>query len=117
MSEAELLASIVETCKWLGLRCYHTHDSRRSVAGFPDLVIVGRHVAFVELKANSRISKAQQAWLDALAAAGAWVYVWRPEHWPDQIMEALNEIGTRSICRSCDVRKGLRTRPRDGGRG
>lgn len=102
MTEAVLLANVVEACRWLGLRCYHTHDSRRSVAGFPDLVIVGRRVAFVELKANSRISRAQQAWLDALGAAGQWVYVWRPEHWPDEIMSHLNEIKGRTICRPCE---------------
>lgn len=92
MTEAALLANVVEACRWLGLRCYHTHDSRRSAAGFPDLVIVGRRVAFVELKANSRISREQQAWIDDLAAAGEWVYVWRPVHWPDRIMECLHEI-------------------------
>lgn len=96
MTEAELLRNVREACAWLGLRCYHTHDSRRSVAGFPDLVIVGRRVAFVELKSASRITRAQQAWLDALAAAGSWVYVWRPEHWPDQITECLREIAVGS---------------------
>lgn len=97
MTEAELLNNVRSACAWLGLSCYHTHDSRRSVAGFPDLVIVGRQVAFVELKAASRISRAQQAWLDALVAAGAQVYIWRPQHWPDDIMTALREIATRAL--------------------
>lgn len=92
MTEAALLANVVEACRWLGLRCYHTHDSRRSVAGFPDLVIVGRTVAFVELKANSRTSRAQRDWMQALAGAGAYVQLWRPEQWPDVIMAQLRAI-------------------------
>lgn len=61
---------------------YHTHDSRRSAPGFPDLVLVnprtGR-VLYRELKTNKgRVSPAQQDWLDGLAAAGQDVGVWRP---------------------------------------
>lgn len=97
MTEAELLASVRDACAWFGLRCYHTHDSRRSEAGFPDLVIVGRRVIFAELKAHSRVSRAQLEWLDALRDAGARVYLWRPENWPDQITRELRAIALRGI--------------------
>jgi hypothetical protein len=80
LSEKQLQATVVEACKAAGLLCYHTFDSRRSASGFPDLVIVGRGgVLFRELKtAKGRVSVEQQAWLDALVAAGADAAVWRP---------------------------------------
>lgn len=63
----------------LGLRWYHTHDSRRSPSGFPDLVIVGRRVIYRELKRESgKPSPAQEEWLGVLAEAGEDVGVWRP---------------------------------------
>lgn len=50
---------------WLG---YHTHDSRRSAAGFPDWVFVRPpELLFVELKTDrGRTSPAQRKWLEAL---------------------------------------------------
>lgn len=64
---------------------YHTHDSRRSQPGFPDLVLVspraGR-VLFRELKSTKgRVSPAQQKWGDGLIAAGADFAFWYPEDW------------------------------------
>jgi len=80
MGEAELLAAVRQTCRTLGLLCYHTHDSRRSERGFPDLVIVGaERVIYRELKsARGRVRPEQRAWLDALTAAGQDADVWRP---------------------------------------
>lgn len=101
MTEAVLLANVVEACRWLGLHCYHTHDSRRSVPGFPDLVIAGPGgVLFRELKAASRLSRQQSDWITALARAGADVTVWRPEHWPEPIMTRLRELKTPT-CGPC----------------
>lgn len=64
---------------WLG---YHTHDSRRSQKGFPDLVLVhaARQVTlFRELKSHKgRVTPEQQKWIDTLTAAGQDVDVWRP---------------------------------------
>lgn len=56
----------------LGLRGYHTHDSRRSSEGFPDWTIVTPHlVLFVEQKAaGGRLSYEQAAWLWALSGSG-----------------------------------------------
>ena len=59
---------------------YHTHDSRRSPSGYPDLVCVGPGgVLYRELKTmRGRVTKAQDEWLCALTFAGADAQVWRP---------------------------------------
>lgn len=64
---------------------YHTHDSRRSAGGFPDLVMVhvrNKRVIFAEIKAmKGELSLEQRAWLWDLATAGAEVYVFNPANW------------------------------------
>lgn len=40
MSESVFQSKVINMAKSLGWEHYHTHDSRRSVAGFPDLVLV-----------------------------------------------------------------------------
>ena len=84
MSEDQLQRAVVRVAREQGWLVYHTYDSRRSVAGFPDLVLVhaahgaGR-LLFRELKTvKGRVSAAQRVWLAKLAAAGADVAVWRP---------------------------------------
>ncbi len=81
MSETEFQRMVTDLCLYLNLRYYHTYDSRRSNAGFPDLVIVGKNaVIYAELKSSTgRVSTAQREWHDDLASAGQPVYVWRPE--------------------------------------
>lgn len=79
VDEKAMQASVVEAAHLGGWLCYHTHDSRRSTPGFPDLVLVrGRRCLFVELKAaGGRVSDAQNAWIRALTAAGQTaVIVW-----------------------------------------
>jgi len=79
MSEANLQDTVTGMADVLGLRVHHETDSRRSRAGFPDLVIVGNRVLFVELKRqDGRLRPEQRAWLDALIAAGVTAVVWRP---------------------------------------
>lgn len=95
MSEAQLQAAVIELAERLGYLVYHTYDSRRSQAGFPDLVLAhsaGRLI-FAELKTErGRMSAPQRRWLDALAqsrlarAIVGWseayqVHVWTPQHW------------------------------------
>jgi hypothetical protein len=93
VTEAQLQAAVLELCGWLGLRAYHPYDSRRSVAGWPDLVIVGRQVLYRELKsASGVVSAAQKDWLRALRCAGCDAGVWRPEHWPGAIAIELKAI-------------------------
>jgi hypothetical protein len=66
---------------------YHTHDSRRSAEGFPDLVLIheklGR-IAVVELKSEKgRVPPEQVRWIKAFRAAGVPAYIWRPSDWAE----------------------------------
>lgn len=81
--EAAFQGAIVEYAQRLGYAVYHTRDSRRSTPGFPDLVLAGRgRVVFAELKAEGgKLKPEQRDWLDALTAAGALAFCWRPSSW------------------------------------
>lgn len=97
MLEGELQTNVVDTVQKLGGLTYHTHDSRRSASGFPDLVIVfprSGGLLFVELKsATGRVSADQQRWLDALGTVRLTtvreVHLWRPSDWPNPIVPTL----------------------------
>lgn len=74
--------------RWLS---YHTHDSRRSEPGFPDLVLLrGSRCVVAELKSErGRLTTAQEVWLTAFRQVPAVeVFVWRPSDWP-QVMGVL----------------------------
>ncbi len=85
LSESEFQQMIIDRARVLGWLDYHTHDSRRSTAGFPDLVLArdGR-VLIIEAKTEKgRLSKAQAVWLRELGIANQLprsheVYLWRP---------------------------------------
>lgn len=96
-SEAAFQQQVVNLAGYYGWRCYHTHDSRRSQAGFPDLVLVrGPELIFAELKTDKgRVRAEQQLWirdleqvstaialdleqLDHDSQACVDVYLWRP---------------------------------------
>lgn len=85
MREQDLQAAIVQAAGLSGWLTYHTYDSRRSVPGFPDLVLVhpGRTIIlFAELKSEKgKLTADQILWLTSLARATPDVYVWRPEHY------------------------------------
>ncbi|MEV6678635.1 VRR-NUC domain-containing protein [Streptomyces erythrochromogenes] len=78
---------------------YHTHNSRRSDAGWPDEVYGHprtRRTLFVELKTDSgRIRPAQEEWLQHLAACGFEVALWRPRDLA-QIVATLAPDGPRA---------------------
>lgn len=95
LSEKAFLSQVVHLARLCGWLVYHTHDSRRSAAGFPDLAMV--HPAwgliFAELKADKgRTTKEQDAWLAALRAAGQRACLWRPADW-DTIVQVLRGQG------------------------
>jgi hypothetical protein len=84
--EKLFMADVVALAKKNGWKAYHAYDSRKSEAGFPDLVLVKRYVIYAELKTNvGRTTAAQEVWLEALLQAGAEVRVWRPVDWPEII--------------------------------
>jgi hypothetical protein len=93
-TEKSFQSAIVELATWLGWRTHHalpaqirpgvwrTHVSGDT--GFPDLVLAHpeRGTIFAEIKTvRGRLTNAQKQWHDTLKAAGAEVYVWRPEDW------------------------------------
>ena len=93
MTEAQLQAAIIGAAHRLGWFVYHTHDSRRSEPGYPDLHLVheGRGLSlFRELKTQTgKLMPAQIAWQRALTAAGVDVDVWRPIQWFDRTIEGV----------------------------
>lgn len=84
MSEKEFMGQVVEYARWCNWLVYHTHDCRRSTAGFLDLVLVRQIVVWAELKSEHGVlTQAQMDWMSALRAAGQTVYLWTPRDWPE----------------------------------
>lgn len=89
ISEKEFQDQIIELARYTGYLVYHDQDSRRSEPGFPDLVLVGDRVMFLEVKRqNGVVSKAQFDWIARLVKAGIIARVVRPSDW-DWIQQAL----------------------------
>ena len=86
MSEKELQALIIELAELKGWLVYHTHDSRRSNPGFPDLCMVKwKRVVFAELKTQKgRRTPKQIVWGESLQLSDAEYYLWRPLDWLDR---------------------------------
>ncbi|QSZ53290.1 VRR-NUC domain-containing protein [Paenarthrobacter ureafaciens] len=83
-AEDQFQKSVMELAQYLQYELrYHNPDSRRSQAGFPDLVLGSlsrRRVLFRELKtATGRVRPAQALCMRILKLAGLDVGVWRPE--------------------------------------
>ena len=90
----QFVTDVANLGQWL---IYHTYDSRRSQAGFPDLVLtLGGRVIFAELKTQKgRLRPTQRDWLDALSICnGVEAYLWRPSD-ANAIMNTL--LGHRLI--------------------
>lgn len=83
MTEKAWQAQVIRYAEWMQWRIYHTHDSRRSQAGFPDLVLVRRpRVVFAELKSErNTLTDDQRDWLEDLRACGQEAYLWKPSQW------------------------------------
>ncbi len=93
LTEKEWQSRVTDLATLHGWRWYHTHDSRRSPSGFPDLTLVrGNRLIFAELKSNTgRATTEQEAWLTALRqvshSAHVAAFLWRPADWPTVIEE------------------------------
>jgi len=85
-TEKQLQLEIVRLAKRCGWRVYHTYDSRKSQAGFPDLVLVRRdRLLFIELKRElGKPTPEQSEWLEALSVVPRIeVFIWRPQDWTE----------------------------------
>lgn len=85
-TEKGFQATVIAFARLHGWTVYHTFDSRRSAAGYPDLTLVkGGRLLFVELKSEAgKTTAAQRAWLCLLGAVpGVEVYEWRPSSWAE----------------------------------
>ena len=98
VTEAAFQRAVIELAEMNGWRCYHTHDSRKSPPGFPDLTMVRNgQLVFAEMKREDGApTDEQRAWLIGLGRVAdlaedqAWitpplvaVYLWRPSDWPE----------------------------------
>jgi hypothetical protein len=84
LTEKAFLEQVRGLARLLGWMVFHTHDSRRSEPGFPDLVLLRERVVWAELKTDTgRLTPAQVAWVEALRRAGQEVYLWRPSAWAE----------------------------------
>lgn len=79
-SEKSWQSDVLKVARLQGWKHYHTHDSRRSNPGFPDLILVRPpRVIAAELKAvDGTVSPDQEEWLTLLSMSGVETYVWRP---------------------------------------
>ncbi len=92
MSEKDWQAQVLSLAKLLGYLCYHTHDSRRSESGYPDLTLCSPNaVIFAELKSEDGVlSGSQVGWIERLQASGQLVFVWRPSQF-SEVQKTLEE--------------------------
>lgn len=91
ITEKQFLEQIRSLAKMTGWMVYHTYDSRRSQAGFPDLTMARRpRIIFAEAKREGgEATDPQEEWGDELSdCGGVEYYLWQPSDW-DQIVEVL----------------------------
>lgn len=117
--EKEFQDRVIKLAKRHNWNCYHTHDSRKSAAGYPDLTIVrvGGPLFFAELKREGEHpTAAQMTWLELIRSAGIAAYVWRPSDWP-AIVEVLSRAARPSEHRGEGPAAAVHSGSGDGGRG
>lgn len=96
MTEKEFTKAVIEMAQLFGWLCAHFRPAMTQKGawvtammgdtGFPDLVLAhsSRGTLFAELKVGSnKPSKAQQAWLHALAESGQEAHLWYPRDFAD----------------------------------
>jgi hypothetical protein len=93
LSEKEWQSQVISLARLLGWSWFHTHDSRRSPAGFPDLVLWRERVVFAELKTDTgRLTPEQRDTIATMAEAGVAVHLWRPRDF-DEVKAVLERRG------------------------
>ena len=96
--EKDFQAQIVELAALAGWRLiYHTHDSRRSNPGFPDLVMMRPpEIIVLEVKREKgRLTAEQGEWIDGFRACGIEAHVVRPSEW-ERLVARLRRPAKRS---------------------
>lgn len=90
-------------CGWA--KKYHTHNSRKSDAGFPDLVIGRRgQIIVAELKVgDNKPSEDQVEWLNLFKLAGIPTYLWYPADFADVVAVA-SSFGPCPFSKQWEVR-------------
>ena len=89
--EKQLLAQVRSLAKTFGFMTYHTHNSRKSEPGYPDLTLLKpRRLIFAELKREVGVMTVEQKeWLARLnTVPGVEAYLWKPSD-IDQIIAIL----------------------------
>lgn len=83
-TERDFQQAIVDLAHLKGWYVYHTYDSRRSAAGWPDLVLLRPpRIIIAEVKsAKGRLRTAQRDVLQMLDGCDIETHVWRPADWP-----------------------------------
>jgi VRR-NUC domain len=82
--EKDFMHSVLELVNLMGWLSYHTHNSKHSSPGFPDLVMVkDTHLIFAELKSdNGKTTPDQKKWLEALSKVETVSsHLWKPQDW------------------------------------
>lgn len=89
ISEKEFQRAVTDLMRRHGWKYHHQTISRKSTAGWPDLVACRERIIFVELKTEIGTLEAEQAnWRDRIVEAGGEWYCFRPSDWP-KIVEVL----------------------------
>lgn len=83
LSEKDFMSMVIAFAKLHRWFQFHTHDSRRSVAGFPDLVLLRPpKIVVAELKVGkNRVTAEQNLWLNLFEECGIPAYVWTEKDW------------------------------------
>ncbi len=83
--EVPFMEQVIEFLRICGWLCYHTKDSRKSAPGFPDIIALkGKRQLVIETKrVGEEPDEAQERWLRVYVDAGAEVYAWTPDGWPE----------------------------------
>ena len=91
VTEASWQAQVVAAADLFGWYVYHNPDSRRSNAGFPDLVLIRPpRILWIELKAEKgKLTDPQEEFFNLLRECEAEAYIWWPKDW-DEIIEVLS---------------------------
>lgn len=89
ISERQFMLQVMDLAGLYRWKVYHTHDSRRSQPGWPDLALCRpgnpARLVLAELKTErGRLTREQQEWLTALGEVpNVESYCWRPSDWEE----------------------------------